>query len=59
MTLPQHLVRWSLSAAALITVLFLNAWLEREHSETDSLQRSADISNDRAQEYAAINNPKE
>ena len=50
----QHAVTWALSAAAVITVLFLNAYLEHQHSETDALERTAQVSNDRAAEHAAM-----
>lgn len=53
--LYQHVVRWTLSAIAAITVLFLNAYLEHQHSETDALQLSAEVSNDRALEQMAAN----
>lgn len=58
MTLPQHLVSWSLSAAALITVLFLNAWVEREHSETETAAITAQIDNDNAAEWVAMKGPR-
>ena len=47
---------WAIGVLIAFAVLFLMAYLDHKHSETDSLQRSADISSDRAAEYAAINN---
>lgn len=58
MTPRDHAVSWALSAAALITVLFLNAYLEHQHSETDALERAAQVSNDRAAEHVAMRGPR-
>lgn len=56
MTLRHHITNWSLGITACFAILLLNAYLDHKHSETDALQRSADISSDRAAEFAAINN---
>ena len=53
-TLRQHAVRWALSAAAVITVLFLQAYLDHQHSETETAAITAQIDNDRAAEHAAL-----
>jgi len=50
----QHIVHWALSAAALITVLFLQAYLDHQHSETEAASITAQIDNDRAAEHAAL-----
>jgi len=47
-------VRWALSAAAVITVLFLQAYLDHQHSETETAAITAQIDNDRAAEHAAL-----
>ncbi|WP_172705361.1 hypothetical protein [Variovorax paradoxus] len=52
--LKHTVVTWALSISAGIAVLFLNAYLEHQHSETDALQRSADIDNERAAEWVAM-----
>lgn len=57
-TLSQHAVTWALCAAAVITVLFLNAYLEHQHSETDTARLTAQVSNDLAAEYAAMKGPR-
>lgn len=57
-TLSQHAATWALCAAAVITVLFLNAYLEHQHSETDTARLTAQVSNDRAAEYAATKGPR-
>ena len=54
MSAAQHIVRWALSAAALITVLFLQAYLEHQHSEAEAASITAQIDNDRAAEHAAL-----
>jgi uncharacterized protein YdbL (DUF1318 family) len=53
-TLRRHAGNWALCAAALIAVLFLNAYLEHKHSETETAAITAQIDNDRAAEHAAI-----
>jgi len=57
-TFRQHAVSWALSAAAVITVLFLNAYLEHQHSETETAAITAQIDNDRAAEHAALKGPQ-
>ena len=52
----QAAVTWSIGVLATFAILILMACLEHQHSETDALQRTADVVNDRAAEYAAINN---
>lgn len=54
MNAREHIVNWALTTAAGIVVLFLCAYLEHQHSETDALERTAQVSNDRAAEYAAM-----
>ena len=56
--LQKHAVAWALSAAAVIVVLFLNAYLELQHSETDTAAITAQIDNDRAAEHAALKGPQ-
>lgn len=46
---------WAIGVLTGFAVLFLMAYLEREHTETGALQLSAEINDDRAAEYAAIN----
>lgn len=53
-TACQHAVNWALCAAAVITVLFLNAYLEHQHSETETAAITAQIDNDNAAEHAAM-----
>lgn len=53
-TAGQHAVTWALCAAAVITVLFLNAYLEHQHSETETAAITAQIDNDNAAEHAAM-----
>jgi hypothetical protein len=57
-TATQHITNWALCTALGLAVLFLNAYLEHKHSETDAAQRVAEISNDRAAEHAAMKGPK-
>lgn len=52
--MTDHLKNWALWTAVGIAVLFLQACLENQHSETDALQRSADISNQLAAEAVAM-----
>lgn len=52
--MTDHLKNWALWTAVGIAVLFLQAYLESQHSETDALQRSADISNQLAAEAVAM-----
>lgn len=47
---------WAIGVLIAFAVLFLMAYLDSKQSETGALQLSAEISNDRAAEYAAINN---
>ena len=53
--MTDHLKNWALWTAVGIAMLFLNAVLER--SDTDEL--TAQVVNDNAAEWVAINNPKE
>lgn len=46
---------WAIGVLIAFAVLFLMAYLDSKQSETGALQLSAEISNDRAAEYAAIN----
>lgn len=47
---------WAIGVLIAFAVLFLMAYLDSKQSETGALQLSAEISNERAAEYAAINN---
>jgi hypothetical protein len=57
-TPTQHAVDWALIIAACMAVLFLNAYLEHKHSETETAAITAQIDNDRAAEHAAMKGPK-
>lgn len=57
-TPTQHVVDWALGILACIVILMLMAWLDHKHSETDALQLTAEISNDRAAEHAAMKGPR-
>lgn len=47
---------WAIGVLTGFALLFLMAYLDSKQSETGALQLSAEISNERAAEYAAINN---
>lgn len=47
---------WAIGVLIAFALLFLMAYLDSKHSETGALQLSAEIDNERAAEYAAINN---
>ena len=46
---------WAIGVLIAFAVLFLMAYLDSKQSETEALQLSAEISNERAAEFAAIN----
>lgn len=54
----QHAVDWVLAALTVFVVLFLNAYLEHQHSETAAARLTAQVSNDRAAEHAALKGPR-
>ena len=54
-TLCTWAINWSIGFVVCFAVLFLNAYLEHKHPETERI--TAQVVNDRAAEYAAINNP--
>lgn len=47
-------LNWALGITAAFVILLLNAYLDHKHPDTEAL--TAEISNDRAAEFAAINN---
>ena len=55
--LRQAAATWSIGVLATFAILIGMACLEHQHSETDALQRTADVVNDRAAEYAAMKGP--
>ena len=54
-SIRQAAATWSIGVLATFAILIGMAWLDQEHSETGALQLSAEISNDRAAEFAASN----
>jgi hypothetical protein len=57
-SLIQHAVDWALGIAVCMVVLFLNAYLEHKHSETETAAITAQIDNDNAAEHAAMKGPR-
>lgn len=53
-TLRERITVGALAIAAAIVLLFLMAYMDHQHSETDALERTAQVSNDRAAEHAAM-----
>jgi hypothetical protein len=47
-------VRWAFAVLGAALWLLLNAYLDSKQTETGALQLSAEISNDRAAEHAAL-----
>ena len=56
-TAAQQAADWAIGITACIVLLSLMAWMDHQKSETDALRLGAQVANDRAAEYAAINNP--
>jgi hypothetical protein len=54
MTLIRTTTNWALGITAAFVILLLNAYLEHKHGDVEVL--TAEVSNDRAAEFAAINN---
>jgi hypothetical protein len=54
MNLRQTATNWALGILAAFVILLLNAYLDHKHPNTDAL--TAEVSNDRAAEFAAFNN---
>lgn len=57
-TLTQHLTDWALGIFGCFALLCLMAWMDHKHSETDALRLTAQVSNDRAAEHAAMRGPR-
>lgn len=54
----QLIVDWALGIAATFFLLILMAWMDSKQSETDALRLTAQVSNDRAAEHAAMKGPR-
>ena len=53
MTLRQATADWALGITAAFVILLLNAYLDYRHPDAEAL--TAEVSNDRAAEFAATN----
>jgi hypothetical protein len=53
--LREASLNWAIGVLATFFLLTLMAYLDSKHSETGALQLSAEISTERAAEFAAIN----
>lgn len=51
--LRQTIANWALGITAAFVILLLNAYLDYRHPDAEAL--TAEVSNDRAAEFAAIN----
>lgn len=56
-TPTQHLTDWSLGVLGCFALLCLMAWMDHKQSETDAMRLTAQVSNDRAAEHAAMQQP--
>ena len=57
--LRQAAATWSIGVLATFAILILMACLDRDHPETEAAALTAQVTQDRADEHAAINNAKE
>ena len=58
MNAREHIVNWALWTAAGLVLLFLMAYLDHQHSETETAAITAQIVNDNAAEHAAMKGPR-
>lgn len=57
--LREASLNWAIGVLATFAILIGMACLDRNHSETEAAALTAQVTQDRADELAAINNPKE
>lgn len=53
-TPTQRVVDFAIGVLACVALLVLMAWMDHQQSETDALRLTAQVSNDRAAEHAAM-----